>query len=39
MNSPSVAIVLLLHVDEHHRQRTQTTLADLVASTLTSAEQ
>jgi hypothetical protein len=27
---------LMLYVDEHDRQRTQTTLADLVASTLTS---
>ena len=27
---------LVLYVDEHDRQRTQTTLADLVASTLTS---
>jgi integrase len=27
---------LMLHVDEHNRQRTQTTLADLVAATLTS---
>jgi hypothetical protein len=28
---------LMLYVDEHDRQRTQTTLADLVASTLTSS--
>jgi hypothetical protein len=27
---------LMLYVDEHNRQRTQTTLADLVAATLTS---